>query len=353
MSKKRWTGRLYLGRDTEGKQIFKWVGRFDTKRERDATVAKARFEHERGGSPKLPTCDAYVDRYLADYERRNKYSSYMTQREHLKRFKADFASRSLDIPRAEAKDWVNGEGRWEKAVPMGYVSSVVSLYNWAIDEDDLPLERNPFRKLGKRSRGNADKAPPTKAQFQTLVNACSALGDYAPMMRAYFLFVTYTLMRPSEAFELQWTDIDFKNKTISKDRRLFRGDVDVPKTGKKVIALTPYALDAIAPLSRDSKYVFRSKKGKRLSQPTVSQYWAIVTGKAGFHFAPYHATKHMGVHYMRRELGMSEAAIAAQAGWKTSTVRAMLDIYGHEEIGALAEVHAAFEDAPRLAVVEG
>jgi integrase len=354
--KRKWEGRIYLGRDATGKQQFQWVGRFDTKRERDAAVAEAKLERKRGGSPALPICDVYVDRYLADYQRRNKDSSYAVQRDHLQRFRRDFAGRSLDISRAEAKDWVHGEGRYEgKPVPAGYVHSVVSLYNHAIDEDDLPLERNPFRKLGKRTKGRADDPPPSEGEFNALLRACSALDDYAPTMRAFMLFAAYTLMRPGEIFPLEWSDIDFERMRIRKARRLFRGALDDPKTGPVTIALTPVARDAIMGLPRTDHLVFHSKTGKRLSQPTLSQYWGRVTAKAGLTFAPYHATKHYGVHYMWRVLKMSEPAIAAQAGWKVSTVSKMLEIYGHAEVGALEEVDRAFEKAPpsRLTVIDG
>jgi integrase len=353
--KKQWTARLYLGRDAEGKQIFQWVGRFDTKRERDKALAEAKLKHERGGSLELPTCDAYVDRYLADYERRNKDSSYVTERERLKRFAKDFAGRSLDISRAEAKDWVNGEGRWDAPVPARCVKSVVTLYNYAIDEDDLNLERNPFRKLGRSTKGRAEQAPPTEEEFQRLLDASSVLGDYGPTMRALTLFAAFTLMRPGEIFPLEWSDIDFERMRIRKARRLFRGGLDVPKTGAVTIALTPPARDAILGLERSDHLVFHSRTGKRLDQPKLSLMWKEVCAKAGISKPFYLCTKHYGVHYMWRTLRMSAPAIAAQAGWSVKTVDSMLAVYGHADIGALDEVDRAFEAAPKptLRVVEG
>jgi integrase len=345
--KKRWEGRIYLGRDENGKQRFHWVGRFDTRRERDEAVAEARVELKRGGSTALPTCDEYTERYLADYERRNRGSSHDTQTQRLSRFRIDFAGRSLDVPRAELKDWINGEGLWthREVVPADNVPAIVSLYNHAIDEDDLPLQRNPARKLSKRSKGRAEEPPPAKEEFQALVDACSALGVYAPMMRAVFLFATYTLMRPGELYALEWTDIDFDAMRIGKLRRVYRGTLDEPKTGKKTIALTPPARDAILGLPRDSKFVFTSKTKRRLSQSGMSGYWAAVKVRAGLDFDFYHATKHYGVHYMWTKLGMSKRAIAAQAGWSEREVDRMLVIYGHGDVGALEEVDAAFSQS--------
>jgi hypothetical protein len=147
---------------------------------------------------------------------------------------------------------------------------------------------------------------------------------------------------------------------IRKDRRLYRGKMDDPKTGKKLITLQPPARDAVAMLPRDGRYVFTSKTGKRMSAGSLSGYWALVLARADLEFDFYLATKHYGVHYMWTVLNLTERAIAAQAGWKLSTVTKMLATYGHGDIGALEEVDAAFANAPappgtrpRLHVVGG
>jgi integrase len=358
MSKKRqWVGRIYLGRDENGKQQFDWVGRYATRRERDNAVAKRRVELQQQQNAVFPACDEYVDRYLAEYERTHKHSSHDTQADRLKRFRDDFAGQPLDVTRAEAKDWVNGQGRWQSKgpVPSSAVQPVVTLYNHAIDEDDLPLARNPFRKLGQRGKGRAEDPPPTEQEFQALLDACAALKEYAPRMRAFLLFAAFTLMRPSELFALEWTDIDFDAMRVEKARRLYRGRLDEPKTGPKTIALTPPARDAILGQPRTSPYVFTSKTGKRLSSTNMHGYWSLVLARADLDFDLYHATKHYGVHYMWTKLGMSRRAIAAQAGWSVRSVDKLLAVYGHADVGALDEVDAAFTQAEvvRLRKVEG
>lgn len=357
MSKKRkWIARIYLGRDENGRQQFDWIGRFDTKRERDDAVTARRAELKEGPRYVFPACDVYVDRYLREYGRAHKGSSHGTATDSLRRFRRDFAGRPLDIGRAEAKDWANGDGEWRSRPPAGSVLAVVTLYNHAINEDDIPLPRNPFRGLGQRSKGRAGEAPPTEAQFEALLDSCAVLGAYEPMMRAFLLFAAYTLMRPGELFALEWSQVDLVGLRISKDVRLYRGSVDEPKTGAKVIALTPPARDAILGLPR-GRYVFASKTGKRLSATLMHGYWGLVRARAGTEFPLYVATKHYGVHYMWTRLGMSPRVIAAQAGWSVRTVDRMLAIYGHGDVGALEEVDAAFAHArapkvPKLRAVE-
>lgn len=345
-TKKTYVGRVYLGRDENGRQVFDWIGRFELKRDRDEAVARRKVELKDKKGFRFPLCDEYVDRYLAEYERTHKHSSHGTQTASLKRFRKDFEGRSLDVSRQDAKDWVNGQGRFKNSepVPESSVGPVVTMYNHAIDDDDLPLGRNPFRKLGHRSKGRADDPPPTEAEFQKLLDACVALKEYAPRMRAFILFAAFTLMRPSELFALEWSDIDFDTMRISKARRLYRGQLAEPKTGPKTIALTPPARDALLALPRDSVYVFTSKTGKRLSSTNCFGYWSLVRARAGFDYDLYHASKHYGVHHMWTKLGMSNRAIAAQAGWSLATVDKMLAVYGHGDVGALDEVDAAFAE---------
>lgn len=144
---------------------------------------------------------------------------------------------------------------------------------------------------------------------------------------------------------------------IRKAWRFYRGKRGTPKSGPVTVPLTRPARDPIAMLARDDALVFTSKEGRPLSQATLSGYWGKVKARSGLDFDFYHATKHYGVHFMWTKLGMSPRAIAAQAGWKTSTVNEMLEIYGHGDVGALEEVDAAFARAgdtiPHLRRIEG
>ncbi len=154
--------------------------------------------------------------------------SLHTQTGRLRRFREDFQGRSLDISHSELKQWVHGEGPWSHRgpIPRWEPPAITSLYNHAIDEDDLPLARNPARKLRRSPRRPVNRRP--AGGVRGLLSACSALGDYGKMMRAALLFATYTFIAAERAHALDWTDVDFGRMRIHihdsrKTRRRAKG----------------------------------------------------------------------------------------------------------------------------------
>jgi hypothetical protein len=99
--RKRYVGRVYLG---HGKRH--WVGRFDTRKERDDAVARAKVELSRRRDGSALTCGGWAERFLARYERDRKDSSYDTAKSALSLFVEDFGERPIaSIARLEAMDW--------------------------------------------------------------------------------------------------------------------------------------------------------------------------------------------------------------------------------------------------------
>jgi hypothetical protein len=92
--------------------------------------------------------------------------------------------------------------------------------------------------------------------------------------------------------------------------------------------------------TRSSELVFLSKTGKRLSQPVLSGYWArqrragarLLSGQQALRRSPLY------------KLGLSSRAIGAQMGWSEKAVDSLLQVYGHIDLIALAEVDALYEN---------
>jgi integrase len=342
-----WPGRVFIGRDETGRQQFQWLGRFDTKRERDTAVAKAKGKSLT--TSRELTCADLVARYLRRYadsagRGERKRSSYDTVERELRKFRALYG----DQPVASVTPLIAED--WAATIPRSSLPRIHAVFKYGTRLE--VIGRNPFDGVGgPRSKGRADDAPPTLKELEQLLDACDVLGDYAPQMRDLIEFAGLTLMRPGELYELRYPDIDLRANRIHCHRRVFRGQIDVPKTGKKTIALVPPARAIVLrqpTRARDDGLVFVTKTGRRLATSTMSGYWAQVKAKAGLEFDFYLATKHKGVHDLYR-LGLSRRAIAAQAGWSERDVERMLAVYGHVDLVALAEVDALYanpSDAP-------
>jgi integrase len=363
-AKKRrtWPGRVYLGRDDEGRQQFWWVGRFATKRERDDAVARARTERpwETAPAPDEVTCDQWAERFLARMEsgalrtkagRRFKDSSIDTARSQLKAFRDEFGHRSpRSITRVEAEDWA-------ARVAPSKLPIVVQLMNDLYRAEEI--DRNRFEGLSQRPASRRDERPPSEEEMVLLLDGCSALGDaYAPMMRALFTFGAYTIMRPGELMAFDWEDIDLDAGIHGRAcvrRRFDRGRTDLPKSNKErtitIVAPAREALDSLLALPGYHPHglVFRNKTGGQLTAPTVTAYWKEVRARARLDHDFYMATKHYGVWYMKVMLGLPDAAIAAQAGWSERSVTKMVETYAHAvDERRLDEIDAAFRrDAER------
>lgn len=329
MSKKRFVARVYLGDGT-----YRWVGRFDTKREANRAKAQAMLELEDEPAPRGMTVDEFYDRFMADYERDRKQSSVSTVKRGLKAFRAEFGGRELrSITRTEAKDWARGAKLFQVRCAQPFLSQAVS--------DDL-IDRNPLRGLAGRYQGRGQDRPPSEAEVQRILDACSVLKEYAPRFRAFVQFAMYTALRPGELFALEWGDVDFDAKRVRVARRVYQGVVDVPKSGKaRTVALTPPARDALLTLPKDDALVFRSKRGRRMSQNLMQNYWTLVLARAGLDFDFYLATRHYCAWYLRWVLRVPRDVAEVQMGHAGGDL--LRRVYEHADVSALGELDRAFE----------
>jgi integrase len=298
-----------------------------------------------GAISRRTTCDRYADRLMLHLRkeklkrtgRPRKKSTLDTFQTSCNGFKEKWGHRFVTaIERSEARDWALDAS-------AGPVKFAVMLFNRAVEEGLRP--DNPFRGLAPPTVGRSNDAPPTVKEFERLVEACGVLGDYAPHFRAFLVFAGFTGLRPGELFALEWDDIDFDAMRIDVRRRLYSGELDLPKSNQtRRVVMTPPARDALLLLERVAATVFVSRRGRRLSQPTLSGYWAQVKAKADLDFDFYHATKHRFVHDAYVVRGLSRNAIAQQMGWSESSVEEMLKVYGHGDVGWEAEFDRAYGD---------
>jgi integrase len=149
-------------------------------------------------------------------------------------------------------------------------------------------------------------------------------GDYGYRLRAMLTFCAFSGVRPGEAMALDWADVNLPALRVHVSKRLYRGQVDLPKSNQaRLIALTPPARDALLTLSEREGPVFRSKAGGRLCAPLLSSYWRDVQLKADLSFDWYLSTKHTCVHYVKVKLNLPSHVIAEQMGWSERSAEKM------------------------------
>lgn len=287
------------------------------------------------------TCREYGAIFLERYERTRKGSCQRAARSAINGFLEKFGDRTLrSINFDEAEQWAAGVTRNRGAM-------VRTMFSEAVHKSHL-LDHNPFAGTVKETDGRSKQTPPTPEEFAKLVESCDALGDYADEFRALLITGAYTGMRPGEMFALEWSDINFTDKSIHVWRNVYNGclQIGLKTSDEKTIYIPPPAYEMLKRkhnTRKDESWVFRTKTGKRLNDNRLTEYWNIVRERAGLDFDFYMATKHFCVHYLYTEMKLEPRLIAEQMGWKIGSVLKMLEIYGHGNVNARTQIQSAWE----------
>jgi integrase len=306
-----------------------WLGSFPTRRLAQEAEAEALLSKKRR---EAPTVDALGAAYLEVYGRRNKASSLRTARDSLRGFRDDFGPRPIDsIDRTEAEAWARQNG-WQVRV-------VRTLFNYGVEH--YGLERNVFAGLAPKSEGRKHLDPLTEEEVERLAQCSHAHGWYAPVMAAFIRFGAYTGRRPGELYALEWRDLDIPNRRGMLRRRVYRGDLDLPKDNKPhPFALFPQAVEALEGLPRTSSLVFPAKEGGMLSSSLMSTHylppmWALF----GKRVTP-HELRHFCAHYLYVKRNLPSRVVAQQLGHCSPSM--VEDLYSHWRVDALDELDRAF-----------
>jgi integrase len=310
--------------DRAGKQV--WIGTFATIAEARKAEAKARLD--RRSSPM--SCERFAEFWLEGYRDRVKPSSYDTAMAALTGFMQDF--RGIPLSRL---DTITGE-RWARSNAWR-VPVVVTMLNAAVEAE--LMDRNPFSGLSRKGPGRRDATPLTVGEIEDLATA--ALRLHGQTIASFVVFTAYSGMRVGEVFALQWPDIEFNRSRIRVARRVYRGQLDLPKSNRRrEIVLPPPARDALLPLDRSTEWIFTGTRGGRLSQSSLAYYWRGIEGAFGRKVTP-HELKHFAGHYLYVNLGLPDRVVAEQLGHRDGG-KLVRELYGHGDVGALEEIDRAF-----------
>jgi integrase len=250
-----------------------WVPGGPWRTKRHAQEAELRYRDAVEARRTSETCASFAERWLDDFPGRQD----STRRQYAgaaKRFAKHFGNTPLnDVERTTAHAWA-------LTVPRSVSRVIGTMY---ADAHNIGLvESNPFAGLRLRATDKtAEVIPPTMAEYEALLNACTILGGYEPEFRAMIQFAAWTGVRQGELFGLYWEDVDGDQLHVRRARKV-DGSLGKPKGGKeRTIPLLPPAqvLDAVP--RRPDPFVFHTVRGQSLRRGTHAWTWNKVRAAAG------------------------------------------------------------------------
>jgi integrase len=311
-----------------GTKRKRWVGTFATRRAaKDAEVEAGR----RRVSWTRLTGEELAALWLTHHPR-PALASQRNYRYALQRFRKDFGSTRLsNIDRVTARAWA-------LAQPHSNVRAVRAMFNDAID-DGLHPGPNPFAGLRlEQPRGRKDLTALKEDELHALADtALEVHGEYGLSFRAMVLFAGYVGVRPGELFALERTDVR-GDEVVIRQSLDGTGKLKRPKNDReRVVILPPPARDALAGLvpRLDSPWLFVTKRGRQLREPSLTYYWHPVRAAYGRPEMDFYELRHFCATHLL-ELGLSPADVAVQLG-HTDGGALVMSTYGHPSEDAARE----------------
>ena len=291
-----------------------WIGTFDTRKE--ARVAKGKFEAEaaRLGFRKAgkTTVAQYAATWLERHSAGRAESTLRTYRYGIKPFVTRFGSvRIRDLDRTACVDWSNTQADWAVDAARNMLSDMRDL--------DRLILVNPLEKLRrKRSRGRKDWPSLGDIEVQGLID--SALQMFVPEVgrpvAGIIATSAYLGLRKSEAVALSMDCVDPVSKRILVDLQVGRQRVETgPKTGERVIALTPKADEVWSGLDPRSGpgSMFPMDDGQYWEVSNFYDRWVKVAAASGIPGLQFHELRGYCATWLKRQ-GVEEWVVGVQLG---------------------------------------
>lgn len=350
-----WQFSAYLGTDQKtGKRIKTTRRGFETKKQaqRACNQLLAEFDADSWASmqehsnTEPTTFKEVAELWLTSYKLTVQDSTYKNTKTAIERYLyPKFGDRPIaNITRLECQQAVNDW--YMRYSALGALTGKASrIFKYAITMD--MIDHNPMESVIKPKKDTHKRIKVyTKQDFNTLMKY---LKNNQNEYRSHFMYTLlrllfYTGLRINEALALEWSDIDFKAKTLNIDKTLKLVDnkltVGKPKT-KASVAVLPIDDQTLRILKTwraykkksrleigltDESPIFSSLKGDWIYASNVHRHLKKVTKNAGVPFYGVHVTRHTHASFLI-EAGANLKEV--QTRLRHGSITMTMDVYGH------------------------
>ena len=242
---------------------------------------------------------------------------------------------------------------WFSTVPSRYMKMknyTAKVFDFAIAMEIT--EKNPMRKVTnpvKKDEFTEDVELNfySREELKQFLSATKELDSPTPFM--LFNLLAFTGMRKGEALALMWTDINFKENTLTITKNVTRGDkgrliVTTPKTRKsaRTLSIDPHTMDLLKAWRSQQKIDYMKfgyntlqpdqlifpNESNELMQPTRTRKWLMQVYKNHPEIKPIttHGFRHTPCSLLF-EAGASIKEVQDRLGH--SDVKVTMNIYAH------------------------
>lgn len=348
----------YLGVDPfTGKQKRTTRRGFKTQKEAKKAKRELLLSVEENGftdHSSKPTFKEVADLWLESYETTVKPTTYQNTKNYLEAIiENHFKDIRIESVSVAMMQKIVIELSKKYIAYLNYMSIINRVFKYAMHLDII--QTNPVDRIirPKQQKPRKEKIALTKEELNQFLKL--AKKDAKPVLYTAWHTLAYTGLRRGELLGLEWSDIDFENKTISINRTLVsingKLSVQTPKTKRstRTISLDDSTVQILKDWKLEQKKLFFKhgiKSRNIVITNTVGGYFDFANFRDDLQtFISKHKLKQFSVHSLRH----THASLLFEAGIEPKTIS---DRLGHSNIQTTLDMYTHLNDKQRSDVAD-
>lgn len=301
-----------------------------------------------------PTFKEVADLWLESYETTVKPTTYQNTKNYLNAIiENHFKEIRIESVSVAKMQKIVIELSKKYVTYLNYLSIINRVFKYAVHLDII--QTNPVDRIirPKQQKPRKEKIALTKKELNKFL--ALAKKDARPVLYTAWHTLAYTGLRRGELLGLEWSDVDFKNKTISVSKTLvtINGKLSTQSPKTKRSARTISLDDSTVQVLKDWKL----EQKKLFFKLGVKSKNIVITNTKGgyFDFAHFrdelkyflgkHKLKQFSVHSLRH----THASLLFEAGIEPKTIS---DRLGHSNIQTTLDMYTHLNDKQRSDVAD-